>query len=247
MTIFVGNLSYKASEQDLKRLFESYGDVMSAYIPKHAKTEDPKGYGFVKISLNEEGLRVIETLNGTLFMGRELTIEEAKNRNAIPPKGRVSAVAEVDYRGTAEAGRSIKRVFLGTLGYIVIYFPLAVLWHNILFPEFYDSPGYFSGGYPNFLFGFFSIFLQGLVLTVTYGQFISSDATIKTGLKYSYTAGIFLWTCHVVPSYAAKHPLSSNITYFSLETLYLAIQFTLFGCVLSFINRSRSDASAYHN
>ncbi len=245
MNIFVGNLSYGASKKDLKKLFEKYGEVISIRIPEHPNTGRPKGYGFVHINSDEEGRRAIEALNGTLFQGRKLTLEAANNRDAASENEHAETVEAVSPDPVAP-GRSMPRILLGASAYMVICFPLAVLWHMVLFPAVYDRLGYFNGADPNYALGFLSIFLQGLVLSVGYDLFSGQCPSIKTALQFSGAAGLFLWTCHVA-AFAAKHPLSSNVMFFAVETAYLVIQFTLFGLVLGLINGLRSDAAAHRH
>jgi RNA recognition motif-containing protein len=80
MNIYVGNLSYETTEDDLRRAFEAYGQVTSASIIKDKYSGESRGFGFVEMSNKAEGEQAIEALNGTDLHGRNLTVNEAKPR-----------------------------------------------------------------------------------------------------------------------------------------------------------------------
>lgn len=80
INIYVGNLSFNTNEDQLKELFESYGQVESATIISDKFTGRPRGFGFVKMPEREEGLKAIESLDATDFMGRNLKVNEARPR-----------------------------------------------------------------------------------------------------------------------------------------------------------------------
>ncbi|PLX69645.1 MAG: RNA-binding protein [Denitrovibrio sp.] len=81
MNIYVGNLSYTTSEDELFELFENVGQVDSARIITDRDTGRSKGFGFVEMADDEQAKAAIEQLNGTEFGGRNLTVNEAKPRN----------------------------------------------------------------------------------------------------------------------------------------------------------------------
>ena len=62
---------------------------------------------------------------------------------------------------------NLKLIFLGTLAYTLVTFPLAIMWHIVLFEESYQVFGYIEDE-PNFVLGFLSIFLQGTILSALY-------------------------------------------------------------------------------
>ena len=79
--IYVGNLSYQASEQELEALFSGQGSkVESAKIITDFNTGRSRGFAFVEVSSQEELEREIKRLNGFLFKGRNLVVSEAKAR-----------------------------------------------------------------------------------------------------------------------------------------------------------------------
>jgi cold-inducible RNA-binding protein len=78
INIYVGNLSFDASEDQLKELFESYGRVDSAKIISDQFTGRSRGFGFIEMADREEGLRAIQELDSRDFKGRSLKVNEAR-------------------------------------------------------------------------------------------------------------------------------------------------------------------------
>ncbi len=76
--VYVGNISYKATEDDIKELFLKIGDVESVKIIKDAYTGKPKGFGFIEMVSKEDTKRAIEELNGKTFMERTLSVSKAR-------------------------------------------------------------------------------------------------------------------------------------------------------------------------
>jgi RNA recognition motif-containing protein len=79
MTIYVGNISHKATEQDLAQLFSTYGEVSSAKIMIDKFTGKSRGFGFVEME-DSNAKAAIEALNEQEFMARPLTVNEARPR-----------------------------------------------------------------------------------------------------------------------------------------------------------------------
>ena len=80
MKIYVGNLSYKATSEDLQELFEQVGAVESAVVVEDRETGRSRGFGFVEMPSPDEGEQAIEQFNGVEHMGRTLTVNEARPR-----------------------------------------------------------------------------------------------------------------------------------------------------------------------
>jgi len=80
MKLYVGNLSFQTSSQDLEELFAGYGTVESASVVEDRETGRSRGFGFVEMSSQEEGEKAIAELNGQEVAGRELKVNEAKPR-----------------------------------------------------------------------------------------------------------------------------------------------------------------------
>jgi len=81
MNIYVGNLSYEITEEDLKLAFEPFGKVESASIIKDKYSGQSKGFGFVEIPSKAEAQAAIEGLNGKELKGRTLNVNEARPRS----------------------------------------------------------------------------------------------------------------------------------------------------------------------
>ncbi|MHC4416129.1 MAG: RNA recognition motif domain-containing protein [Planctomycetota bacterium] len=80
--IYVGNLSFEASEEELRRLFEEHGEVLKVNIITDRDTGRPRGFGFVEMADANKGRVAIEQVNGREVGGRTLTVNEAKPRPA---------------------------------------------------------------------------------------------------------------------------------------------------------------------
>lgn len=79
IVIFVGNLSYRATDADLYRAFSGYGVVVKCQVPSYMSGAS-KGYGFVEMRSREGGMRAIAELQGTSIMGRDISLNEANTR-----------------------------------------------------------------------------------------------------------------------------------------------------------------------
>lgn len=78
--VYVGNLSYDATEQDLKELFKGIGSVRNIEVVYDRKTHRSKGFGFVEMMNVDEAKRSVEILNDQFFMGREMVVSGAKKK-----------------------------------------------------------------------------------------------------------------------------------------------------------------------
>lgn len=80
MKLYVGNLAYQVTEDQLREAFESFGQVESVAIIKDKFSGQSKGFGFVEMPADAEGQAAIEGLNGNDFNGRAIKVNEAKPR-----------------------------------------------------------------------------------------------------------------------------------------------------------------------
>ncbi len=80
MKLYVGNLSFQTSSDDLQQLFAQAGNVESASVVEDRETGRSRGFGFVEMSSPEEGKTAIEQFNGKEVNGRNLTVNEARPR-----------------------------------------------------------------------------------------------------------------------------------------------------------------------
>ncbi|AJB45800.1 RNA recognition motif domain-containing protein [Campylobacter fetus] len=81
MNIYVGNLSYRMTESELREVFSSFGEVTRAKIVKDKETNRSKGFGFVEMSSDEQAKKAIEGTNGKDVGGRALRVNEARPRD----------------------------------------------------------------------------------------------------------------------------------------------------------------------
>lgn len=87
MKIYVGNMSYDTTEEDLHLACKEFGKVISATIIKDKFSGQPKGFAFVEMSSDAEGQAAIAGLNGKELKGRELNVNEARPRTESPRGG----------------------------------------------------------------------------------------------------------------------------------------------------------------
>jgi len=85
--LFVGNLSFQATEEDLRELFAQAGTVETVRIITDQFTGRPRGFGFVEMATKEEATKAIEMLNGRLFRDRNLVVDEARPQPQRGPGG----------------------------------------------------------------------------------------------------------------------------------------------------------------
>lgn len=87
MSIYVGNLSYEVTQEDLNNVFTEYGTVKRVHLPTDRETGKMRGFGFVEMSAEEEETAAIEALDGAEWMGRELKVNKARERENRGPRG----------------------------------------------------------------------------------------------------------------------------------------------------------------
>ncbi|MDX2041168.1 MAG: RNA-binding protein [Acidobacteriota bacterium] len=88
MKLYVGNLAFQTTDEDLQSLFSQVGTVESISLVTDRETGRPRGFGFVEMGSREEGEAAISKFNGTEVAGRSLTVNEAKPRENNGGSGR---------------------------------------------------------------------------------------------------------------------------------------------------------------
>ncbi len=78
LKLYVGNIPFGASEEDLKKLFSEAGAVQSVKIVTNAYSGRPRGFGFVEMASQEDAIKAISMLNGKTLMDRALVVSEAR-------------------------------------------------------------------------------------------------------------------------------------------------------------------------
>ncbi len=88
MNIYVGNLNYNVTEDELREVFEEFGEVSSAKIITDKYSGRSKGFGFVEMPNDSEGKDAIENLNDKDLQGRNIKVNEARERTERPQQRR---------------------------------------------------------------------------------------------------------------------------------------------------------------
>lgn len=86
--LYVGNLSFKTGEAELRDTFSQFGTVTDVYIANDRMTGRPRGFAFVTFSTDAESQLAAQKMNGTDLDGRQLTVNEAKPKEAVSNGGR---------------------------------------------------------------------------------------------------------------------------------------------------------------
>ncbi|MEG3439082.1 RNA-binding protein [Pannus brasiliensis CCIBt3594] len=87
MSIYVGNLSYEVTQEDLTEVFKEYGAVKRVQVPTDRETGRPRGFAFVEMGTETEENAAIEALDGAEWMGRQLKVNKARPREERGPSG----------------------------------------------------------------------------------------------------------------------------------------------------------------
>jgi RNA recognition motif-containing protein len=98
ITIYVGNVPFKARQEELEELFAPFGALESVRIITDKLTGNSRGFAFVKMDDKDAGLNAIEKLNGYTFMGKTLRVNEAQPREARPMGGGSNGGGQRPYR-----------------------------------------------------------------------------------------------------------------------------------------------------
>jgi len=105
--LYVGNISFEATAEEVADLFAEYGKVHDSYLPTDRETGLPRGFAFV--TMDEESAKAaIEALDGTIFLGREVIVNESVPKGQKPPNSR---------REFSEGGGNTRRLYVGNLSF----------------------------------------------------------------------------------------------------------------------------------
>ena len=80
MNMYIGNLDYSVTEEDLKELFSEFGEVASVNVIMDRYSNQSKGFAFIEMPNNSEADKAIKALNGTSFKGRNIKVNQAEDR-----------------------------------------------------------------------------------------------------------------------------------------------------------------------
>ena len=104
--LFVGNLSFNTTENDLQDAFAAHGTVVEANLMMDRMSGRPRGFGFVTMSTPEEAEKAIQALNGATIDGRALTVNIARPREERPGGGGGGRGPRREYGGGGGGGRN---------------------------------------------------------------------------------------------------------------------------------------------
>ena len=97
MNIYVGNLSYDATDETIKQAFEPFGEITSVRVIKDKYTGQSRGFGFVEMSIQSQAQTAIKSLNGMELLGKQISVNEARAR---ADQGRTAGQGgRMDYSG----------------------------------------------------------------------------------------------------------------------------------------------------
>jgi RNA recognition motif-containing protein len=99
MSIYVGNLAYQVTNEDVTAVFSEYGTVKRVQLPTDRETGRMRGFGFVEMETEEQETEAIEALDGAEWMGRELRVSKARPREQKRPAGSFSGGGRQDWGG----------------------------------------------------------------------------------------------------------------------------------------------------
>jgi RNA recognition motif-containing protein len=103
--IYVGNISFQTTEQDLDAAFSAYGQVDRVQIVKDRESGQSRGFAFVEMSNNSDADKAMAALNGAELSGRTLTVNEARPREPRPGGGGFGAGGGNRFGGGGGGGR----------------------------------------------------------------------------------------------------------------------------------------------
>ena len=81
MRVYVGNLSYETTQDELRAMFSEHGEVTDLHVPTDRETGRPRGFAFVEMADDTQAQAAIDSLNGKEVGGRELTVNPARERS----------------------------------------------------------------------------------------------------------------------------------------------------------------------
>ena len=141
---------------------------------------------------------------------------------------------------TQTGGRALSRssLWLGVAAYLVPTFPIAYVWHLVLFAPTYDALGIYRPD-PIIPFGFASMVIQGIIFSWAYPRLYPgrSSAIFRPGLAYGLALAVLSWSFTTL-AVAAKNVMSSVPLYLVLETGFTLLQFAIVGPLIALAHRN---------
>lgn len=87
MKLYLGNLPFSASDEDIREAFSAYGTIEDLFIPLDRETNRPRGFAFITLADDDQARKAIEELDGSDLMGRNLRVNEAEERRPQQNRG----------------------------------------------------------------------------------------------------------------------------------------------------------------
>lgn len=133
---------------------------------------------------------------------------------------------------------SARRFWLGMAAYIIPTFPIAFVWHLVLFEPRYHALGIYRAD-PVIPFGLASMIIQAGIFSWVFPRLFppGRNAILRNGLLFGLVAGLLSWSFTTV-AVAAKHPMSSIADYIVLESAFTLVQFSIVGPLMALAHRA---------
>ncbi|KRR11332.1 hypothetical protein [Bradyrhizobium valentinum] len=133
---------------------------------------------------------------------------------------------------------SARHFWLGMAAYIVPTFPVAFVWHLVLFEQRYQALGIYRAD-PIIPFGLASMIIQAGIFSWVFPRLFPRDrnSILKSGLLFGLAAGLLSWSFTTL-AVAAKHPMSSITDYVVLESAFTLVQFLIVGPLMALAHRT---------
>ena len=132
---------------------------------------------------------------------------------------------------------NMKTYVRGALAYLLVTFPLAFVWHMVVFKGIYDELGMYREQ-PILALGFVAILIQGLFLSYAFPLIYRGPSAVQAGVKFGLLMGLFLWSSQVIAT-AVKHEVSSLAIWLGIETAYFVVQFAIVGLAIGLVYRAK--------
>jgi hypothetical protein len=133
---------------------------------------------------------------------------------------------------------SARGFWLGMAAYIVATFPIAFVWHLVLFEQRYHALGIYRAD-PIIPFGLASMIIQAAIFSWVFPRLFPQgrNSLLKSGLLFGLAAGLLSWSFTTL-AVAAKHPMSSIMDYVVLESAFTLVQFLIVGPLMALAHRA---------
>lgn len=104
MKLFIGNLPFQTSEEELREAFSAYGTIDDLFIPLDRETNRPRGFAFLTLADDDQARKAIEEMDGSDFNGRDMRVNEAEERKPQQRGGGNRGGGGGGYRGGGGGG-----------------------------------------------------------------------------------------------------------------------------------------------